>query len=179
MVSRASIDGPLAAGIPGVPAALAHIAQITGACRWTSAWRRRSSSRGTVFRSTRSTAAWRVFASRRCASRRLPVHSSWSGEPPPLGHRLQQPDLADTLEAIARDGAQAFYTGDIARRMVAGCAHGGIWTSRDLQQYRVVERVPVVARYRGHRIVSASPPSSGGLVLTQILNMLEAHPWMG
>ena len=181
VVSRASIDGPLAAGIPGVPAALAHIAQHYGRLPL-------DVSLAPAIILARDgfpvDAVYRRMAGFRLAALRQSAAASAQflvgGEPPPLGHRLQQPDLADTLEAIARDGAQAFYTGEVARRMVAGVrAHGGIWSSRDLQQYRVVERVPVVARYRGHRIVSASLPSSGGLVLTQILNMLETHPLEG
>jgi gamma-glutamyltranspeptidase/glutathione hydrolase len=98
------------------------------------------------------------------------------GEVPPEGYRLRQPQLADTLAAIARDGARAFYDGDIATRLVAAVrAGGGIWTRRDLRDYRVIERPPIVTDYRGHRVVSANLPSSGGIVLAQMLNMLEAR----
>ena len=181
VIPRASIDGPLAAGIPGVPAALAHIARHYGRLPL-------DVSLGPAIILARDgfpvDAVYRRMADFRLqALRRSPAASAQflvAGEPPPLGHLLKQPDLADTLAAIARAGARAFYSGDIARRMVADVrAHGGIWTNEDLLQYRVVERAPVVARYRGHRIVSAALPSSGGVVLTQIMNMLEAHPLEG
>lgn len=181
VIPRASIDGPLAAGIPGVPAALAHIARHYGRLPLDVSLApaiilaRDGFPVDAVYRRM---ASFRLQALRRSAAAN--AQFLIAGEPPPLGHLLKQPDLADTLVAIARDGAQAFYTGDIARRMVADVrAHGGIWTGQDLQQYRVVERAPVVARYRGHRIVSAALPSSGGVVLTQILNMLETHPLEG
>ncbi|MCP5429157.1 MAG: gamma-glutamyltransferase [Chromatiaceae bacterium] len=181
VIPRASIDGPLAAGIPGVPAALAHIARHYGRLPL-------DVSLGPAIILARDgfpvDAVYRRMADFRLQALRRSLAASAqflvAGEPPPLGHLLKQPDLADTLAAIARAGARAFYSGDIARRMVADVrAHGGIWTNEDLLQYRVVERAPVVARYRGHRIVSAALPSSGGVVLTQIMNMLEAHPLEG
>lgn len=94
---------------------------------------------------------------------------------PPLGHRIVQPALADTLERLARDGRDGFYAGETARRLVEGVqAAGGIWTLEDLAEYRVVEREPVVGHFKGYRVVSAAPPSSGGVVLIEMLNMLEA-----
>jgi gamma-glutamyltranspeptidase/glutathione hydrolase len=99
------------------------------------------------------------------------------GEVPPLGFRLRQPDLAATLEAIARSDAKAFYHGELAGRMVdAVRADGGIWSLDDLRDYRVVERPTVAAHFRGQRIVSASLPSSGGILLAQMLMMLEDFP---
>ncbi len=94
---------------------------------------------------------------------------------PALGTIIRQPELAATLEVIAARGPQAFYRGALAERLVAGVrAQGGNWTAADLAGYRVVERAPVVAHYRGARIVSAPPPSSGGIALTAALNIL-AH----
>jgi gamma-glutamyltranspeptidase/glutathione hydrolase len=68
-----------------------------------------------------------------------------------------------------------FYGGPVAQRLLAGVqAGGGIWSAEDLAQYRVVERAPIIGRYRGWRLVGAAPPSSGGVMLVAMLNMLEA-----
>jgi gamma-glutamyltranspeptidase/glutathione hydrolase len=85
---------------------------------------------------------------------------------PNAGYRIVQPDLADTLAAIARFGNAGFYRGPVARKLVDGVrADGGIWTLEDLAQYRVVEREPVQGEFQGLRITSAAPPSSGGVAL--------------
>jgi gamma-glutamyltranspeptidase/glutathione hydrolase len=92
------------------------------------------------------------------------------------GERLVQPDLAATLAAIAKDGPRAFYEGPIAGMIAAAVREaGGVMTAADLKTYRAVERIPVTGRYRGHRIVSMPPPSSGGVHLIQMLNILEAY----
>jgi gamma-glutamyltranspeptidase/glutathione hydrolase len=99
-----------------------------------------------------------------------------AGDVPPEGWVLAQPDLAATLERLATHGRDGFYRGATARRLVAGvAAAGGIWSAADLEAYRVVERAPVRGEYRGLRLVSASPPSSGGVVLVQMLNMLAGY----
>ena len=98
------------------------------------------------------------------------------GRAPPVGHRLRQPELARSLEVLAQGGADAFYRGPFARKLVAGVqALGGIWTGDDLAGYRVVERAPVVTTYRGLRIVSAPPPSSGGVWFASVLNVLSGY----
>jgi len=98
-------------------------------------------------------------------------------EPLKVGERLVQADLARSLQAIARDGAKAFYQGDIARAIVAEAkAHQGLITAADLAGYQVVEREPVRGNYRGYEIVSMPPPSSGGTHIVQILNMLQGFP---
>jgi gamma-glutamyltranspeptidase/glutathione hydrolase len=96
------------------------------------------------------------------------------GEPPPPGHWLRQPDLAQTLRQIAKQGPQAFYTGPIAARIVAEMkAHDGLITARDLAEYQPVERAPVTGTYRGYQVAAMPPPSSGGVHLIQMLNVLE------
>ena len=96
------------------------------------------------------------------------------GRAPPAGHRLKQPELARSLEVLAKGGAEAFYRGPFAHTLVRGVQSlGGIWTVEDLAGYRVVEREPIVATYRGLRIVSAPPPSSGGVWLASVLNVLS------
>ncbi len=92
------------------------------------------------------------------------------------GDRLVQTDLAYTLEAIAKDGPQAFYQGAIAAKLAAAVeAAGGVMTADDLEDYRAIERAPVRGTYRGYDIVSMPPPSSGGVVLLEMLNILEGY----
>ena len=95
------------------------------------------------------------------------------GAVPPVGTLIRQPELAATLEYLARRGFDAFYKGELAAKLVAGVrAQGGIWTAADLAAYRVIERAPIVGHYRGARVVSAPPPSSGGVGLIEALNLL-------
>ncbi|MCW5575209.1 MAG: gamma-glutamyltransferase [Burkholderiales bacterium] len=99
-----------------------------------------------------------------------------NGRAPGPGHVLRQPDLAVTLQRIGREGAaRAFYRGTVAEGMVRTVnAAGGVWQSADLEAYRVVERVPQRFRYRGATITAAALPSAGGVALAQAFGML-AH----
>lgn len=93
------------------------------------------------------------------------------------GETLRQPDLAWTLEQLQMGGADAFYRGSIAERIVADMeAHNGIITAKDLADYRVVEREPVRGTYRGFDIAAMSAPSSGGMHIVQMLNIMENFP---
>jgi gamma-glutamyltranspeptidase / glutathione hydrolase len=99
------------------------------------------------------------------------------GAPLQRGDRLVQSDLAATLATIARDGPRGFYEGIVADRIVAAVTQAGGRMSRDdLAAYRAVERTPVRGTYRGHDIVSMPPPSSGGVHVIEILNILEGFP---
>src|SRR5262249_39649425 len=92
------------------------------------------------------------------------------------GDRLSQPDLAATLQAIARDGPRAFYEGPIAEKIAAAVREaGGLMTVADLAGYRPIERVPVRGSYRGYELASMPPPSSGGVLLVELLNILEGY----
>jgi gamma-glutamyltranspeptidase/glutathione hydrolase len=99
------------------------------------------------------------------------------GRPLRTGETLRNPDLARSMQLIARDGAKAFYDGPIGRAIVAEAkAHDGLITAADLKNYKVVEREPVRGNYRGYEIVSMPPPSSGGVHIVQILNILSNFP---
>ena len=102
----------------------------------------------------------------------------FNGERPlQTGETLRNPDLARSLALIGRDGAKAFYDGPIGAAIVAEArAHGGLITAADLKGYKVVEREPVRGNYRGYQIVSMPPPSSGGVHVVQILNILSHFP---
>ena len=97
-----------------------------------------------------------------------------NGEPARAGTMLRQPALARTLRAIARGGPAAFYRGPIAEAWVSELARaGGIITMEDLRRYRAEWRAPIRATYRGHTLLSMPPASSGGITMTETLNILE------
>lgn len=99
------------------------------------------------------------------------------GQPFVAGNVLRQQDLAWSLREIMRHGADAFYKGRIAERIVADMeANQGLITREDLASYSVREREPVTGRYRGYEVVSMPPPSSGGVHVVQLLNVLENFP---
>jgi gamma-glutamyltranspeptidase / glutathione hydrolase len=98
------------------------------------------------------------------------------GTPLTPGDPLVQTDLANVLEAIAKDGPHAFYEGPIAEKIAAAVqAAGGVMTVDDLEGYSAFERVPVRGTYRGYDVVSMPPPSSGGVELIEMLNILEGY----
>jgi len=174
-VRERSLNGALAAAIPGLPAALAHLARDYGRLPLTTslapaiALARDGFLTGERYQMM---AGYRVAAF--AASPPAAAIFLVDGAAPPPGTRIVQSDLARTLESIAADGAESFYRGAIAQRLVDGVrAAGGVWVATDLAEYRVRERAPVVGQYRGMRVVSAPPPSSGGIVLIEALNVLE------
>lgn len=177
VVQGLSMNGPLAAGIPGQPAALAHIAEKYGRLplaqslapairaaqegfEMTPHYRRMAGFRRDVLRA--SPPAAEIFLK--------------GGEVPPEGHVVRQPELAKTLEAMAERGADGFYEGEVAQALVRGVKEaGGIWSMRDLSDYEVVEREPIRGRYGEFTITSAAPPSSGGIALVTMLNILDGY----
>ena len=99
------------------------------------------------------------------------------GSPLSRGDRLVQSDLAAVLDAIGRDGERAFYEGPIAEKIAASVrAAGGRMTLDDLNSYRAVERAPLHGSYRGYEIAAVPPPSSGGVHIIELLNVLEGFP---
>ena len=99
------------------------------------------------------------------------------GEPFKVGEKLVQKDLAKTLHSISSKGADGFYKGWVAKALVDSSKAGnGIITQADLDKYKTRELAPVECDYRGYHIVSAPPPSSGGVVICEIMNILEGYP---
>lgn len=93
------------------------------------------------------------------------------------GELLRQPELAKSLKLIAAKGADGFYKGETARKLVKAVNEaGGNMSLQDLANYKAIARVPVKGDYRGYEIVSMPPPSSGGIHIVQILNILEGYP---
>ena len=100
-----------------------------------------------------------------------------NGEPMKSGDLLVQKDLAKSLRLIAKQGAKAFYQGEIATKIAKEMqSQGSTMTLGDLKAYKVVERQPIIGDYRGYKVVTMPPPSSGGVHLIEILNMLEHYP---
>jgi gamma-glutamyltranspeptidase/glutathione hydrolase len=176
VVPGLSVNGALAAAIPGAPAALVHIAQHYGrlSLKKSLAPAIRLAREGfEVEEHYQRYAQFRLEA----LQQDLPAAAIFLHEDaiPEAGHRIVQEDLAKTLEAIAQRGNNGFYGGKVAERLVAGVQDsGGIWSLDDLADYKVVEREPVRGEYRGMRITSAAPPSSGGVALVEMLNMLDS-----
>jgi gamma-glutamyltranspeptidase/glutathione hydrolase len=174
-IPDASTNGPLSAGIPGEPAAFDYLAHKYGRLPL-------KQSLAPAIRLARQ--GYPLYARLQGAIRfkrdillRSPEAAraflTPQGEVPALGFIIKQPELAATLEAMAAQGAKGFYEGRVASELVEGVrAGGGIWTLADLKNYRVVERKPLIGSYHGARIVSASPPSSGGIAVLDSLNIL-------
>ncbi|WP_418119669.1 gamma-glutamyltransferase [Variovorax sp. 350MFTsu5.1] len=99
------------------------------------------------------------------------------GEPYKVGDKLVQKDLARTLREISAKGTDGFYKGWVGNAIVASSQAGkGLITQADLDQYKTREMAPVECDYRGYRVVSAPPPSSGGVIICEMLNILEGYP---
>jgi gamma-glutamyltranspeptidase/glutathione hydrolase len=177
-VRKRSLDGALAAAVPGLPAALAYMALNYGNLPLAESlspaillarggfeigprYRRMATFRAESFADYPEGAS--IFLK--------------DGVPPPVGHKIVQEDLAKTLESIGSDHAESFYKGTLASKMVEGVRNrGGIWTMEDLAKYTVKKRDPLISEYHGIKVISAPPPSSGGMVLIQALNILEPYP---
>lgn len=100
-----------------------------------------------------------------------------NGKPFQVGERLTQHELAETLREISKRGTDGFYKGWVGTAIVAASQAGkGLLTQEDLDNYRVRELAPVECDYRGYHVVSAPPPSSGGVVICEMLNILEGYP---
>ena len=175
VIPRLSVDGPLAAAIPGVPAALAYLAESHGRLPL-------ATTLGPAIKAAQE--GFPVDEKLvRMLERRLDAVSKWpsskkiflhDGNIPKIGHLIRQPGLAEVLQQIATKGKDGFYRGEIAERLIHGIvAAGGIWQAKDLADYEIVLRPPVRFTYRNAEIISAPPPSSGGLVMAQILNILS------
>ena len=174
-LTRKSIDGPLAAGIPGVVAALEYINQQYGklplgvVLKPAISYAKDGFTPGNHYLKLASLRKQALLASPEASKIFLD-----DGEVPQKDFVIRQADLAVTLEKIAHLGAKEFYQGEIAQKLVRGVqAAGGIWRLQDLANYKIEKRAPIKAKYHGIEIIMPPPPTSGGVVITQILSMLE------
>ncbi len=181
VIAGLSADGALAAGIPGMPAALAHIAERYGSLPLAHllAPAVRHAEEGFAA----DARLVRYAKSRLDALRAQPQDSMpflIGNDAPKVGDRIRQRALANTIGKIAQHGKDGFYRGAIAQELVASVRRaGGIWRLNDLAEYKVVERQPIRITYKGADIISASPPSSGGIVIAEILNILSEFDLQG
>jgi len=176
-IKGASFDGPLAAGVPGQAAGLVHLAEKYGRlplARSLAPAIRYAEEGIPVY--TRIGSGLRF---RRRVAERWPAFGEVfypDGESLQEGDILLQPDLARTLQRFAEGGWDGFYKGETARLLVEGSrAAGGIWTTQDFADYWVVEREPLGFFYGRVRILSAPPPSSGGVAIANMLNILKGY----
>lgn len=174
VVPNLSLNGPLSAAIPGTPAALAHLAKKYGRLPL-------ARSLAPAIRLARDGFATDEFYRRAAELRATALTSAPGllddGKSPSPGFLLRQPDLAAVLATLAQRGAIGFYQGAVAKRLVDGVrSAGGIWTLNDLANYKIIERAPLHGDYHGMRITSAPPPSSGGVALVTMLNILSGYP---
>lgn len=174
VVPSASINGPLSAGIPGVPAAIEHLALNYGKLPLTVTLEAAIKHATVGFKTDEH---YQRMAKFREKALNASVDSAKiflkNNKAPAPGTLIIQPELAETLSILASKGAQGFYRGELADKLVDSVVrHGGIWSKEDLAGYKIIERQPVTGEYRGMKIVSAAPPSSGGVALVQMLNML-------
>ena len=175
---KLSLNGPLAAGIPGLPAALDHINQKYGrlSLKQTLAPAILHAKSGFKVTSHYQSMAQLRLQTLQNSPAAAEIFLEYN-TPPKIGHIIRQLDLANTLEKLASVGRNGFYQGAVANKLIQGVqAAGGIWTHSDLSDYQVKERQPIIGRYQGYKITSASLPSSGGIVLSTILNQLEYLP---
>ncbi len=172
-----SVTGALAAGVPGAAAGLTAAHQRFGRLPFDSVMAPaiRLARDGFVVDQYRS-------ESIRSDSARLSQFPASltsflpGGRPPAPGSRLTQPDLAETLDAIRRNGAAGFYQGPVANLIVAEMERGGgLISLADLAGYRAIWREPITLTYRGHTIYSMPPASSGGVTMGEILNIMEGY----
>ena len=176
-IKGASFDGPLAAGIPGQAAGLVHLAEKYGRLPLAT-----SLAPAIRYADEGVPAHRRVglgLRFRRRVAERWPAFGEIyypDGESLQEGALLRQPDLANTLRRLAKSGHDGFYKGETAGLLVEGSrTAGGIWTLQDFADYEVVEREPIGFFFGRVRINSAPPPSSGGVAIANMLNILRGY----
>lgn len=178
-----AVNGPTAAAIPGQAAAFDYLATEYGQLPLAASLKpaiHQAREGFPVDRQYRKLMGFRHKAIQRYPeSARLFLDNN---RIPDTGFIIRQPDLANTLTALAVQGRKGFYQGAVAERMVKAVQqNGGDWTLNDLKNYRVVERQPIRTTIQNgdteHTLISAPPPSSGGVALGQILFMLSQYDW--
>ena len=178
VIKGSSLVGYRAVGVPGTVAGLALAQRRYGRLPWRQvvepAWHLAADGfvvSPALAQSLRKAA--RTPLGRFAESRRVFLRG---GKPFQAGEVLRQPDLAATLGRLQQYGPRDFYTGRTARLLARDmAAHGGLVTLADLRRYRAVERKPLVGTYRGYGVLTMPPPSSGGVALLEMLNILERH----
>ncbi len=170
-------NGPWSAGIPGLPAGLVHMAKKYGRLPLQTSLQPaiRIAREGfpVYARLAKGYESRRAVMERYAGTRAVFLAD---GDVPKEGEILRQPDLSETLSLLAKNGHDGFYRGPVAEKLLAGVnSEGGQWRADELASYRIRERTPIRFEYDGWQVVTAPPPSSGGIALAQMLQILE--PW--
>jgi len=177
VIKNISTLGPLSAGIPGIPAVLSYVNDKYG------------SKKLSTLLTPAYNSAINGFPVNERYLKGANYKKEWlkkyketetifldKGEVPKKGWILKQVDLAKTIKKIMKDGHKSFYTGSFAKKMVESVRNnGGIWSEEDLNRYKVIEREPIRSTYKGISIIAPGLPSSGGLVLSNALNILAGY----
>jgi len=171
-----AINGPLSAGIPGNVAAMTHIVKNYGKLSLA------ENLAPAIQIAQQGFPAYDKFV--RGLARKKEIMQRYSStmqayfkngkDTPKIGDIIVQKDMANTLIAIAKQGNAGFYQGEVADKFIKAVKQaGGIWTHEDLKNYKIVEREPIYTTYRGKQLITAPPPSSGGIALATMLNILS------
>jgi gamma-glutamyltranspeptidase/glutathione hydrolase len=166
-----------AVGVPGTVAGFALAHEKYGKAKWAQLVEPAAQLAGNGFAAPAGLASSLARAVPRLKQYPATVEAySKHGEPYAAGERITLPDLARTLGRIRDQGRDGFYTGETARLIAAEMQRGGgLITEQDLAQYQAKERAPIRGTYRGYEIISMPPPSSGGVALVEMLNILEGY----
>jgi gamma-glutamyltranspeptidase/glutathione hydrolase len=174
-----SLTGPLAVGVPGAVAAYSTAVERFGRLPLAAAFEAgiRHAEEGFAIDAVYARKLANTAAELAMFPAAKAIFLQADGSPWPEGHRLVQRDLAATYRRLAAAGPDWFYRGEFAGRTAAVMAEtGGLITAADFRDYRAIDREPVVSRYRDWTIVGVPPPSSGGVHVAQMLNVLERFP---
>lgn len=175
-LTRGSIEGPLASGVPGAVAGMTEALRRYGTLSLATVMA--PAIRLAAAGYTVDTAFSKSVTGERSLLERFGGDSLFvpNGSPAGVGTHFAQPDLARTLKLIAREGPSAFYRGRIAEQIVAEMRRGGgIITREDLARYKPVWRTPISSSYKSYTLLTMPPSSSGGVTITESLNILEAY----
>ncbi|MBL4659504.1 MAG: gamma-glutamyltransferase [Alcanivoracaceae bacterium] len=172
-----AVNGPLSAAIPGNVAAMTHVVKnygkLTLAQNLAPAIKIAKEGFPAYSKFVRGLARKKELMQRYPAT--MQAYFINGTDTPKLGDIIIQKDMAKTLESIAKYGNNGFYKGNVAKKLVKAVKEaGGIWTLQDLENYKIVEREPIYTTYRGKQLVTSPPPSSGGIALATMLNILSS-----
>lgn len=168
-VTKGSVEGWTSAGVPGTVRGFEYAAQKYGSRKWADLL-----SPAVTLARDGFPVSYGLAESLKGSTKLLQSAESKRIFTKGSGDTLRQPDLAKTLGRIAKEGAKEFYEGETARVLASEMArNGGLITLEDLKKYKVAERAPLTGTYNGYGVVTAPPPSSGGVGLIEMLGMLE------
>ena len=175
VLRTASLNGPLASGIPGLPAALHHVANNHGSMPLYKLLEPAIRLARDGFPAyERLITALNVAKKSRTLSPKFKAVFMPNDQLPEVGQLIKQPELAKTLEIIASNGHDSFYSSFFTQKMIDEARQdGSIWLADDFKNYSVVEREPIEVNFLGAQLTTAPPPSSGGTTIATILNIIS------